>query len=191
MIYLFTGIMSWSLVHLLTVTKHDLRAKIIAKIGTIGYRLLFSIIVIGSLALIVYGWRQDEGLEIYYDIYSYGIVPALVLMIFACVLVATSFVKSNFNRKFRRPLLSGFSIWAIAHLLMNGDGRSLLLFAGMLVWSQLMIAFLNRRDGVWVNDQKYLPHQGAKVFCIGLLIFIGLVFLHPYITGIDLQTLPH
>ncbi len=57
------------------------------------------------------------------------------------------------SRIVRHPQLTGVSIWAFAHLMMNGDSRSIVLFGTMFIWAILSIAALiNRRDGEWVKQ---------------------------------------
>ena len=39
------------------------------------------------------------------------------------------------------------AIWAVAHLLVNGDAASLVLFGGLLAWAFGAMALINRAEG--------------------------------------------
>ena len=45
----------------------------------------------------------------------------------------------------RHPQLTAVKLWALAHLLVNGDSASLLLFGGLLVWAVLEVVIINNR----------------------------------------------
>ena len=47
----------------------------------------------------------------------------------------------------RHPQLTAVKLWAVAHLLVNGDSASLLLFGGLLVWAVLEVVIINKQDG--------------------------------------------
>ena len=52
----------------------------------------------------------------------------------------------------RHPFLNGISLWALVHLIVNGDSRSIILFAGMLILSV---------GGMWHIDKRREFHYGA------------------------------
>ena len=91
---------------------------------------------------------------------------------------------SRLRRVVRHPQLSGVALWGIAHLLLNGDSRALLLFGGMTVWAVVEILAINHRDGNWVKPEA----PGAATELVNLLIAAGvvalLVYLHPWLAGV-------
>ena len=52
----------------------------------------------------------------------------------------------------RHPFLNGVALWALVHLLANGDIASLILFGGLLILST---------GGMWRIDRKKEAHHGA------------------------------
>ena len=83
----------------------------------------------------------------------------------------------------RHPQLTGLVVWAIAHLLLNGDSRSLVLFSGLGLWALAEIVVINRREGAWVKDS--VPSWGAEVpVVVATVVTVAvLIFVHPWITG--------
>ena len=51
-------------------------------------------------------------------------------------------------------LLTGFSLWAIAQLLVNGDVPSFVLFGGLLVWALAEMVVINRAEPAWTPPAK-------------------------------------
>ena len=47
----------------------------------------------------------------------------------------------------RHPQLTAIKLWSLAHLLVNGDSASLILFGGLLVWAVLEVVIINQQDG--------------------------------------------
>ena len=122
------GLLIWSTVHLFPSVAPNARAGLIKRWGENAYKGSFSLLIFAALALIVYGWRLSVPVPVYN--------PPPFLIPFAFLLVAAGFIlmgaaayPSRVKRPVRHPQLTGLSIWALAHLLVNGDSRSLLLFA--------------------------------------------------------------
>lgn len=187
MVLLILGLVLWSAIHLLPVVAPDLRAALINRFGEWPYKGVFSLGIFSSLALIVFGWRSIEEVTILFNIYDYAVFPALLMILAGFVLMAASKIKSNFKRTFRHPQQVGFTLWALAHFLVNGELRSSILFGGMLLWSLLTILLTNKRDGAFVAPKRELPHKGVIVFVIGMCVFIAAVLGHEHFTGVNLQ----
>ena len=77
-------------------------------------------------------------------------------------------------------------LWAIAHLLANGDSRSLTLFGGLGAWCIVMILLINRRDGAFVKPQAPSWTVELVGIAIGLAVYALFIFLHPWIAGVPL-----
>lgn len=186
MILLCLGILLWSAVHLYPVLAPQSRAQIIEKIGFNVYRAGFSLLIVASIALMVFGFRSVEEQTILFQIYDLAIMPALILNLVACVLIAASIVKSNFSRTVRHPQLVGFSLLMLTHVLVNGELRTTVLFGGLLIWALASIYLINRRDGAFQKPKPELPHKAFIAVAIGFCIYIALILGHGYFTGVEL-----
>ncbi|MCA2011983.1 NnrU family protein [Pararhodobacter sp. CCB-MM2] len=69
-----------------------------------------------------------------------------LLMLLAFYLFAAAGMKTAAARYIRHPQLWGVRLWAIAHLMVNGDLASFILFGGLLVWAQAEVALINRQE---------------------------------------------
>lgn len=186
MTMLILGVLLWSFAHMVPVAMPSVRASLQNKMGEMPYKGLFSLVVLVSVLLIVFGWRSIDSVTPLYDFYNIGIIPAFFMLLAGFVLMTAANFRNNFKRVVRHPQLAGFSLWALAHLLVNGDLRTTVLFGTMFVWSIASIVMLSKRDGAFVRPPKQLPHKGVMVFAIASVVFIGAVLGHVYITGVDL-----
>ena len=183
---LITGLTIWSLVHFLPSLAQQLKLKLIAKLGENGYKLTFTVLLLVSLALIVFGWRSTVPTTLYV-LPGYTRIISIVLVLVAFILFGAANYATRIKSFVRHPQLTGVIVWATAHLLLNGDSRSLLLFGGLGCWALLEIIFINRREGVWVKSAP--PGWGREIrgLAISLVVFFVVVMIHPYITGMPVH----
>lgn len=138
MLLILLGLLLWSGVHFWKRISPDSRARFSDK-GK-GIVALGSVV---AIVLMVIGYRSAEG-TVYW-----GRTPAMtginnLLMLFAFYLYATSAAKTGITKWVRNPQLTAVKVWAIAHLLVNGDTPSFLLFGGMFAWALAEVIVLNR-----------------------------------------------
>jgi uncharacterized membrane protein len=184
MICLVVGVVLWSAVHFLPVVGGDTRKALIARIGEPAYKGLFSVSLVAAIALMAIGWRSAVPVGVYAPP-SWGASATLPLMAVALFLFVASGMPTNVKRILRHPQLTGFTVWAAAHLLANGDRRSLVLFGGLGIWAIAMMLLSNRRDGAWVKPEP-LPMSAELKPLIGMVVAFALFFFaHPYIAGVS------
>jgi hypothetical protein len=114
----------------------------------------------------------------------------LALMYVALTLFFSSRVPTDIKRVLRHPQLTGVVVWAVAHLLGNGDSRSLALFGGLGLWALLEMAAINRRDGPWQKPEPVGLPRSLVPLGIGAVAWALLFFAHPWIAGVPLVTRP-
>ncbi len=183
---LILGLMLWSLVHFIPSVAQPVKKGWISMLGEIGYKISFAVLILCSLALIVYGWRHT----IPTHIYALPIIVkpiAVILMVFAFVLFGAAKYPTRIKNYIHHPQLTSIIVWSVAHLLANGDNRSFVLFGWMGTWAILEIIFINRREGEWVKRPLPRWSQEFKGLAISLVIFIVAAAAHPYIAGVSLK----
>jgi uncharacterized membrane protein len=79
---------------------------------------------------------------------------AWVLMWLAVTIVPAAYLPTNLKRVMRHPFLWGVALWAIAHLLTNGDMASLLLFGAFGAYAFFDMGSANRQ-GAEPSQTRY------------------------------------
>ena len=183
---LISGLLIWSVVHLIPAVAPLMKQKWKTLLGETGYKLSFTVLLLASLALIIFGWRSSTPSYLY-QLPGFVRHLAMLLVLIAFILLGAANYPSRIGNVIRHPMLTGVLVWAIAHLLVNGDSRSILLFGGMGVWAALEIIFINRRDAEWVK--KPAPGWGREIrgLIISFVIFAVVVMIHPYMTGVAIR----
>ena len=183
---LIAGILLWSVVHLIPSVLPDFKTNLKNKFGENGFKLLFTILIILSIFLIVYGWRHSTTTVIY-QLPSAATPIAVILMLVAFILFVNAILPTRLLRMVRHPQLMFIISWSLAHLLVNGDSRSIVLFAGMGLWAILEIIFINKRDGDWVKSAIPGLSQELKSLALSLILFVVAIIGHHYLAGVSLQ----
>ena len=180
------GLLLWSLVHFIPSLAIPVKKNWIGMLGETGYKISFSALIFLSLALIIYGWRHSTPSHLY----TLPIIvrPITVLLtLFAFVLFGAAQRPARLKTFIRHPQLTGVIVWSFAHLLSNGDSRSVVLFGWMGIWAILEIIFINRRDGEWIKQPSPAWPKEFKGLAITFVIFVIVALLHPYIAGVSLK----
>jgi len=173
MTLLIAGVALWWAAHLFKRLAPDARAKL----GDPGKGVMAVLLVV-SVVLMVIGYRGWD--STFYWARSGALVGVNnLLMLVAFYIYAVGGPGPGKPRvwlgtKMRHPQLVGFSIWAIAHLLVNGDMASFVLFGGLLLWALVEIALINRQEPEWVPP----AYGGAKkeiIYVVLTLVIVAIV----------------
>ncbi len=183
MALLVAGIALWIAVHLFPAYAPTRRQALLQRLGENPYKGLFSLLIVASLVMIVFGWKQATPQAVYAPPLAPGIVPA-VLVFVGLVLFFAAQMAGHLKRVLRHPQMLGTILWALAHLLTNGDSRSVTLFGALLAWAVVEILLCNRRDG----PRTELPAATAKwdvvAVVVGIAAFALLGHFHAWLFGV-------
>lgn len=181
------------------VTQRDARAALIARIGVLPYKGGFSLVAIIGVALIAYGfarYRTDGWIDVWQPPHwTHYIADVLMWIAFVCA--AAAYIPGNIKRRLKHPLLVAVKTWALAHLIVNGDLGSIVLFGAILAWAVYDRISLKRRMSLAPDTAGFsaFPPGGttndAVAVVFGTVIFMafGYVF-HPLWIGVPVFGTP-
>ncbi len=184
MTLLIAGVVLWSVVHLIPSVAPALRANLAGKFGEGPFKGLFALDILIALALIVFGWKTAIP-ELIYVPPMYGSPIPSVFLVLAVLLLVASSTPNNLKRVIRHPQMAAVVFWGAAHLLTNGDSRSVVLFGGLTVWAVLEIIFINRRDGQWERPAAVSHLKDAIAAVAAAAVFAGLTYFHASWFGVS------
>jgi uncharacterized membrane protein len=191
MTLLVAGLVLFIATHLLRPIAPGLRNAAIAALGKPGWMALHGIASLVSLALIAYGFvlaRENGGEMLYYPPAFLSHI-ALTLMLIASICLVAGFLPAGHIRtKLKFPILVAIKIWALAHLMANGESYSVLLFVTVLAWAVILRITLKKR--IASGETKLPVFVSAKYdaisVVIGLVLYLAIVFkLHEWVIGVS------
>ena len=172
MTMLIVGLALWVVAHLFNRLAPQMRAGL----GNSGKGLI-AILILAGVVLMVLGYRAAD------TAVFWGRSPALVginnlLMLLSVYLVIAGPMQAAPARKMRHPMLIGVKTWALAHLLVNSDMASFVLFGGILAWAVVQMILINRANREWAGPAPGgAPREiAALVAAIGL--FAAIAYAH-------------
>jgi len=183
MTLLLIGLVAFIGLHLIPYFAISFRAGLIGKIGIGGYRGLFALAVLASMAGIIFGWRSTIP-EMVFNPPTWGFHVTPLFVLFGFILFFASQAPTNIKRVVRHPQMTGLLLWAVGHLAANGEDRSVVLFGGLALWSVLAIVGANRRDKVWQKPEKQPIIKDVITVVIGLALYALAVYFHEAVIGV-------
>ena len=177
MVLLILGVALWFGAHEFKRIAPDARAKMGEEKGKgpVALALLVSIV------LMVIGYRMAQGAVFW------GRSPMLtglnnLLMLASFWLFAAAGMKTWITTKIRHPQLTGFILFCAAHLLVNGDVESLILFGGLLAWAVVAIVWINAQSPAWEPvSPAPEPKTEIRPLVGGLVVMVIVMLIHNWI----------
>lgn len=190
MTLLIAGIVVFLGLHLLP-TVPGLREKLAGSLGETGYKALFSLLSVAGFVLLVYGFAKAPVVQVWSPP-PWTRWVAIVLMLPAFILLVAAYVPGRIKATLKHPFLVAIKIWALAHLIANGDLASIILFGSFLAYAVFDRINLKRRAarGLITVPGTGPPRNDVIAIGLGVALYgVFLVWLHPLLIGT--APLPH
>ena len=176
---LIAGLMLWSIAHFFKRLAPNLRASMTAKMGN-GSKGVMALLILASIVLMVIGYRAAP-VEFIYWLPSWATHVNNTLMLVSVALLGMGSSKGRARTWLRHPMLTGVIVWAIAHLLVNGDVASIVLFGGLAVWAVISMVLINVQDGKWQKPEAGPASGDVKWLIISAVVFAVIAGIHIWI----------
>jgi uncharacterized membrane protein len=156
MTLLLLGIVIFLGMHLVRVVAPGLRASVIERQGKGVWMGIYTAISLAGLLLIIYGFGEARAVTgMLYNPPVFVKHISLLLMLLAFICLAAGFLPAGrIAVAVKHPQVLSIKIWALAHLLANGETSSVLLFGSFLAWAVILRISLKRRERA---GEKVLP----------------------------------
>jgi uncharacterized membrane protein len=206
------------------ISSTPLRGWLIARLGERVYLALYSLLSLGALVWLSLAYRRAPYIELWPMTAWSGWVP-LIVMPFALLLLVGGVSTMNptaigspdtldqaepargILRVTRHPFMWGVALWALAHIVPNGDAAAVVLFgtfAGLALLGTLLIdqKFARRRGAQWqrftavtsnlpfaaiLGGRQHLVLAEIGWTRVGMAIglYLVLLALHPWLFGLS------
>lgn len=188
MILMLTGLALFVAIHIVAA-RRKMAAAVTAQFGVTAYRIVHGVLAIIGVLMIAYGfgqWRAEGPTQFYNPPVALRHI-ALLLMLFACIFAVAALVPSHIKARLKFPFLVAIKIWALSHLLANGDAATVTLAVVLLAWAVVLRIMAKRRGAPlpvtpanWWGD---LVAVGGGVVLYAILSF----WFHPAIVGVPVM----
>ena len=142
-------------------------------------RGVVAVLSLAGLGLMIWGYRQADFIAIWQPPVWATHLNNL-LMLFAVFFLGLAHSKGRLRARFRHPMLISVKIWAVAHLLVNGDLASIVLCGGMLAWAVVSVILINRAEP-WVPPTPGAPKRDAILVVATLVAFGVITGIHTWL----------
>lgn len=184
---LIVGLVLFLGMHFVT-TMRGRRADLIARFGENGYKGLYSVVSAIGIALIFYGfarYRAHEWIELWSPP-AWTRHLAALLVLFAMIMLVAAYSRGHIYMTLKHPMLAGVKLWALAHLMANGDLGSLILFGSVLAWAVIDRISLKRRTDPGAPPIPVGGMRNDVIAVLGGIVLFAVLgkWFHPYVIGV-------
>lgn len=189
MALLVIGLLLFLATHLVRVIAPGFRQASIERFGRPVWLGLHSVASLLSIVVLAYGFdaaRQTTGML--YQTPPFTAHITSLLMLFAMILLAAGLLPAgHIAVKTRHPILTSVKLWAVAHLLANGEVASVLLFGTLLAWAVVVRIAIKRRARAGEVTERSFAGAQWDVFAVILGVAATVVMiggLHEWLIGV-------
>ena len=181
MTILISGLVIFFAIHAIPLFP-SFKTSLQSRLGAMRFKGIFSLIALAGFGLILLGMSRAEFRPVFTPPTWSPLIANLAMPVAFCLLVA-AYVPNNFRRVIRHPMLSGVFIWALAHLIANGDLASILLFGLFGLYAIVDIISVNRRSPAETTARQPLL-KDVLVLVIGFAAFWVVRYFHAALFGV-------
>lgn len=189
---LVLGLILFLGVHSVAIVAPAWRDAMQARLGEGPWKGLYTLASVAGFVLIVigYGAARQEPVVLYAPpLWLRHLAMLLLLPVFPLLLAA--YLPGRIKSAARHPMLLATKLWALAHLLANGNAADVLLFGGFLAWAVADRISLKRRVQRAVPGASPGPLNDAIAVLGGLALYaLFLLKAHAWLIGMPLIGAP-
>ena len=144
---LLLGLLLFLGAHSLQALFPNWRAQWRSRWGEMTYKGLYSLLSLAGLVLVVLGYSQARAEPVLLWTPPRALLHFswLLMWLSMVLLVAAYWPGNRIRQRLGHPMTLGVKVWALGHLLANGNLADVLLFGSFLVWAVLVFRSARRR----------------------------------------------
>lgn len=139
-----------------------------------------ALVSLAGIVLMVIGYRAAPYIEVWSPP-RFLIHVNNLMMLIAVFLLGIGNMWGVVRTKLRHPMLGAVKVWALAHLLVNGDLASIVLFGWMLGWAVLSLILINKAQPTWVRPDVGPVRNDLIYAVVSLLAFGVITYIHTWL----------
>ena len=188
MTMLILGLVLFLGVHSIRIVADGWRSTMIGRVGELPWKAVYALLSIAGFVLIDWGFglARQQPVQLWMPPRGMRHLASLLTLV-SFILIAAAYVPRNaIKARLHHPMVLGVKVWALAHLLANGNLAHVVLFGAFLVWAVLSFRAARARDraaGTVYPAGSTAGTLGAVV-AGGVLWAVFAFWAHGYLIGI-------
>ena len=175
-------------VHSVRMFADGWRSTAIQRIGAQPWKGAYSIVSLTGFALLVWGFGMARAQPVQLWSPPQGLRHlAILLTLLSFVLLVAAYVPGNgIKARVHHPMVLSVKVWALAHLLANGNLAHVVLFGAFLLWAVSNFMAARRRDRAAATAYGPGRLSATLTTCVlGVAAWAAFAFwLHGWLIGI-------
>ena len=185
---LILGLVLFLGVHSTRIVAEGWRRTMIRRLGAQRWKGVYTLLSLVGLGLVVWGFglARQQPVQLWAPPFFTRHV-AWLLTLLSFILLAAAYVPRNaIKARLHHPMVLGVMVWAVAHLLANGNVAHVVLFGSFLVWAALSFRAARARDRAALSLYSPGTVSGTVMtVVVGALAWAGVAFwAHGLLIGI-------
>ena len=150
MVMLLLGLVLFLGVHSTRIVANGWRSDMIGRFGEMPWKAAYAALSIAGFVLIVWGFglARQQPVQLWMPPRGMRHLASLLTLIAFVLLAATYVPRNAIKARLHHPMVLAVKVWALAHLLANGNLAHMVLFGAFLVWAALSFRAARARDRV-------------------------------------------
>jgi uncharacterized membrane protein len=189
MLKLVAGLVIFLGVHSIRIVAPGWRDRMIARLGEVPWKLVYSLAALAGFVLIVGGYAAArlEPVVLYNPPYWLRHV-AMLLMLPVFPLLVAAYLPGRIKAAVKHPMLTATKAWALSHLLVNGMLADVLLFGGFLAWAVIDRISAGKRPQPASPKTPPSIVNDVVAVVVGLVLYVAFAFwAHPRWIGVPVM----
>ena len=148
MVMLLLGLVLFLGVHSTRIVANGWRSDMISRFGEMPWKAAYSALSIAGFVLIVWGFglARQQPVQLWMPPRGMRHLASLLTLIAFVLLAATYVPRNAIKARLHHPMVLSVKLWALAHLLANGNLAHVVLFGSFLLWAALSFRAARARD---------------------------------------------
>jgi uncharacterized membrane protein len=195
MTQLILGLILFLGAHSVRIWADGWRNQTIEAYGEKAFKGVYALVsILGFYLLVVgYGEARLQTVALWNPPIFTKHISMLLMLLSSILLMATYIPRNHFKMRLGHPMVLSVKVWALSHLLANGNLADLVLFGSFLIWAVLNFRSARARDREQVQNPDAIEDAPLKpnLFATLIALFGGMVLwalitfvLHAKLVGV-------
>ncbi len=172
MTQLILGLILFLGVHSVRIWADGWRNQTIEAYGEKVFKGVYALVsILGFYLLVVgYGEARLQTVALWNPPIFTKHISMLLMLLSSILLMATYIPRNHFKMRLKHPMVLSVKVWALSHLLANGNLADLVLFGSFLIWAVLNFRSARARDRAHVENSDANEEAPRKPNLLATLI---------------------